>query len=144
LALTMEVVMTNAKVDQFSRMGELLPELTKKERKVVAQLFTHVVVRPGRVLTQEGDIGREVMFIESGTARVEREGNTVARLGPGDFFGELALLTGARRTAKVTAESDMVVAALTRQEFASLLDTSPKLAQKILVNAVRRLHVNAA
>ena len=61
-----------------------------------------------------------------------------------EFFGELALLTGARRIAMVTAETDMVVAALSRQEFAALLDTSPKLAQKILVDAVRRLQQNAA
>ena len=46
--------------------------------------------------------------------------------------------------AMVTAETDMVVAALSRQEFASLLDASPKIAQKILVDAVQRLHQNAA
>ena len=67
-----------------------------------------------------------------------------ARLVAGEFFGELALLTGAPRIAMVTAETDMVVAALSRQEFASLLDASPQIAQKILVDAVRRLHQNAA
>jgi CRP-like cAMP-binding protein len=84
------------------------------------------------------------MLIAEGHARVERDGSTVAILGPGEFFGELALLTGAPRTAMVTAETDMVVAALSRQEFATMLDTSPRVAQRLLLEAVRRLRANAA
>jgi CRP-like cAMP-binding protein len=84
------------------------------------------------------------MLIAAGTARVERDGTNVATLGPGELIGELSLLTGAPRTATVIAETDVEVAALSRQEFASLLDASPKLAQKILIGAVLRLRDNAA
>jgi CRP-like cAMP-binding protein len=136
--------MSAINVDQLSGDSPLFSGLSKKELKAVGQLLTPVKVAQGTVLAREGDLGREAMYIASGTASVERDGNKVATLGPGEFFGELALLTGARRIAMVTAETDMVVAALSRQEFASLLDASPRIAQKILVDAVRRLHPYAA
>jgi len=136
--------MSNPNVYQLSGDSPLFSGLSKKERKAIARLITPVAVAQGTVLTREGDPGREAMLITSGTARVERDGQNVAILGPGELFGELALLTGERRMAMVTAETDMVVAALSRQEFASLLDASPKIAQKILVDAVRRLRQNAA
>ncbi|MEO8697798.1 MAG: cyclic nucleotide-binding domain-containing protein [Acidimicrobiales bacterium] len=136
--------MSVTNIDQLSGDSTLFAGLSKKELKAIGRLLTPVKVPQGTVLTREGDLGREAMFIASGTASVERDGMKVATLGPGEFFGELALLTGARRMAMVTADTDMVVAALSRQEFASLLDTSPTIAQKILVDAVRRLHDNAA
>ena len=137
--------MSGSTIDPFVGDSPLFSGLSKKERKAISRLFTPpLTVAQGTVLAREGELGREAMLISSGTARVERDGNKVATLGPGEFFGELALLTGARRIAMVTAETDMVVAALSRQEFAALLDTSPKLAQKILVDAVRRLQQNAA
>src|SRR4029077_294357 len=136
--------MSSSNVDQLSGDSPLFSGLSKKERKAVARLITPVAIPQGTVLTREGDPGREAMLIASGTARVERDGHNVATLGPGELFGELALLTGERRMAMVTAETDMVVAALSRQEFAALLDASPKIAQKILIDAVRRLRQNAA
>jgi CPA1 family monovalent cation:H+ antiporter len=131
-------------IDQLSRQSPLFEGLSKRERKAVVRLLTTVTVPRGAVLTQEGERGREAMVIVSGTARVERDGTPIAKLGPGELFGELSLLTGARRMAMVTAETDMVVAALSRQEFASLLDASPDVAQKILVGALQRLQQNAA
>ena len=136
--------MSGTNVDQLPGDSALFSGLSKKELKAVSRLFTPLTVAQGTVLTREGEVGREAMLITSGTASVEREGNKVATLGPGEFFGELALLTGAPRMAMVTADTEMVVAALSRQEFAALLDTSPKLAQKILVDAVRRLRQSAA
>lgn len=136
--------MTITSVDQLSRHSPLFTGLSKRERKAVTRLLTTVTVPRGRVLAHAGERGREAMLIVSGTARVERDGMLIATLGPGEIFGELALLTGSRRMADVVAETDMVVAALSRQEFASLLDASPQLAQRVLVGAVQRLHDNAA
>ena len=118
---------------------ELFAELSKQERRRVASLVTPLRIEEGRVLTREGDHGREFMIISEGTATVSRGGQEIAHLGPGDFFGELSLVAGIRRTATVTADTDMVVNALNRREFATLLDRSPALAKKILVGAVRRL-----
>ena len=118
---------------------ELFSELSKQERKRVASLVTPLRVKEGRVLTKEGAQGREFMIISEGSATVSRGGREIARLGPGDFFGELSLVAGIPRTATVTADTEMVVNALNRREFAAMLDGSPVLAKKILVGAVRRL-----
>jgi len=80
------------------------------------------------------------MIIVEGEASVRRNGRLIASLGPGDFFGELAVVAGVPRTATVTAESEMLIETLNRREFSSLLDESPRLAKKILVGAVKRLH----
>ncbi len=119
---------------------ELFSELSKKELKNIAALMTPIQVKMGRVLTKEGDPGREFMIIIEGTATVKRKGRVLARLGPGDFFGELAIVAGVPRTATVIADTDMVIETLNRREFTSLLDESPRIAKKVLVGAVRRLH----
>ena len=126
-------------VERLSNI-ELFSELTNKEIKKVASYMTTIDVREGRDLTVQGTVGREFMIIAEGEASVRRNGRLIATLGPGDFFGELAVIAGVPRTATVTAESPMVVEALNRREFSSLLDESPKLSRKILVGAVKRLH----
>ena len=126
-------------VDRLASI-ELFSELTGKEIKKVASYMTTTAVRQGRALTVQGTTGRDFMIIVDGEASVRRNGRLVATLGPGDFFGELAVIAGVPRTATVTAESPMVVEPLNRREFSSLLDESPKLARKILVGAVKRLY----
>jgi CRP/FNR family cyclic AMP-dependent transcriptional regulator len=134
--------MARSDIDQTLARIPIFSECSNKELKAISRLVTPVEVRAGKVLTTEGDVGREFMIIASGTATVKRNGRKVATLGPGDFFGELAVLAGVPRTATVTAETDMVVEALNRQEFSSLLDESPALAKKILLGAVKRLYEN--
>lgn len=120
----------------------IFSELSKKELKAVARLMTGVDVKEGATLTKQGEPGREFMIISSGTAKVEIDGVTVAHLGPSDFLGELAVISGTPRTATVTATSPMVVEVLNRREFMSLLDESTSLSRKILVGAVKRLQQN--
>lgn len=119
---------------------ELFGELTKKEVKTVSRLMTTVEVKPGRDLMVEGTAGREFLIILSGEATVRRAGRIVARVGPGDFLGELAVIAGVPRTATVTADTAMEISVLNRREFSALLDEQPKLARKVLVGAVKRLH----
>ncbi len=118
----------------------IFSELSKKELRKISRLMTELSVDSGRVLIRQGDPGREFMIIRSGTAEVIRNGDKVADVGPGDFMGELAVLSGAPRNASVIATSDMVIEALNRREFMSLLDENPKIAKKILLGAVTRLH----
>lgn len=134
--------MARSDIDQTLARIPIFSECSNKELKAISKLVTPVEVRSGKVLTKEGEPGREFMIIASGTATVRRNGRKVATLGPGDFFGELAVLAGVPRTATVTADTDMVVEALNRQEFSSLLDESPTMAKKILIGAVKRLYEN--
>jgi len=134
--------MARASVDKTLAKIPLFKECTKKELQAVSRLVTPINVKAGKVLTKEGDAGREFMIIATGSASVRRKGRKIATLGPGDFFGELALLAGVPRTATVIAESDMVVEALNRAEFATLLDESPSIARKVLSAVARRTYDN--
>ena len=120
----------------------IFSELSKKELRSVEQLMTQVTVKEGATLTKQGEPGREFMIITAGTARVDIDASTVAHLGPGDFLGELAVISGTPRTATVSATSEMTVEVLNRREFMSLLDQSAALGRKILVGAVKRLQMN--
>ena len=119
---------------------ELFSELTAKERNAVSRLMTNVTIKAGRDLMVEGTAGREFLIILDGEATVRRSGRIVARVGAGDFLGELAVIAGVPRTATVTADTEMSVSVLNRREFSALLDDQPKLARKVLVGAVKRLH----
>ena len=134
--------MARASVDKTLAKIPLFKECTKKELQAVSRLVTPINVKAGKVLTKEGDAGREFMIIASGSASVRRKGRKIASLGPGDFFGELALLAGVPRTATVIAESDMTVEALNRAEFATLLDESPSIARKVLSAVAKRSYDN--
>lgn len=120
----------------------IFSELSKKELKAVSRLMTRVDIKDGATLTRQGEPGREFMIIADGTAKVEIDDETVAHLGPGDFLGELAVISGTPRTATVIATSPMEVEVLNRREFMSLLDESSSLSRKILVGAVKRLQQN--
>ena len=134
--------MARASVDKTLAKIPLFKECTKKELQAVSRLVTPINVKAGKVLTKEGDAGREFMIIATGSASVRRKGRKIATLGPGDFFGELALLAGVPRTATVIAESDMIVEALNRAEFATLLDESPSIARKVLSAVAKRSYDN--
>lgn len=120
----------------------IFSELSKKELKAVSRLMTELDLKEGTVLTRQGEPGREFMIIRTGTARVDIDDTTVAHLGPGEFLGELAVISGTPRTATVIATSPMVVEVLNRREFMALLDESSSLGRKILVGAVKRLQNN--
>ena len=99
--------------------------MSKRELAAMAQQTDDLDVPAGKVLAREGEIGHEFFVIDEGTAEVTRGGEHVADLGPGDFFGELALLEEDRRTATVTASSPVRVIVMTRQSFRALDRTMP-------------------
>jgi CRP-like cAMP-binding protein len=134
--------MARASIDKTLAKIPLFKECTKKELQAVSRIVTPISVKAGKVLTKEGDAGREFMIIASGTATVKRKGRKITTLEAGDFFGELALLANIPRTATVIAETDMVVEALNRAEFATLLDESPSIARKVLSAVAKRTYDN--
>ena len=109
-----------------------------RERRVLARLATVIDVPAGRVLTREGDPGREFALILAGTAEVTRNGQSVAALGAGDQFGEISLLDGVARTATVRAATPMVLAVVGAGDFAELLAQVPSLARRVHADAAHR------
>lgn len=117
----------------------LFAELTRKELDQLAKLCDEAQVAEGKVLVKQGSVGFECFVIEQGQVKVERDGVVLATLGPGAYFGELALLDKQPRSATVTALTDLLVVVLGPREFASALDTMPGLARKIMTVLARRL-----
>jgi CRP-like cAMP-binding protein len=103
-----------------------LPELTK-----VAGIMSQLDEPEGKVLIREGEPGRDFFIIAEGTAEVRRRNRRVSTLGPGDFVGEIALLTNAPRTATVRTTSPVTVLRVTSKGFTELLSTSPTIQRKI-------------
>ena len=114
--------------------------LSQKELTLVGRLAEDLKVGAGEALVHEGRREGEFYLIVDGRAKVTRKGKVLAKLGPGDFFGELALLDPGPRNATVTAETPMEVLELGQREFASLLGEVPTISRKLLVGMARRLH----
>src|SRR5687768_18603782 len=88
---------------------------------------------------RQGDHGRECFVIEDGTARATIRGRKSTKLGPGECFGELALLHSAPRAATVTAETDMRLVVLDSREFSTLLTNVPSVTKNVLAAVAERL-----
>ena len=116
----------------------LFSACSKKELQMVAKSAERVSLPAGRVVVNEGAAGTEFFVILEGQARVERHGRQVAILGPGGFFGDLALLDRAPRNASVIADSDLELAKLGQRAFDDLLD-HPGFSKKLLAGLARRL-----
>jgi CRP/FNR family transcriptional regulator, cyclic AMP receptor protein len=94
--------------------------LSKRELEAVAREVDELDFPAGRELTRQGEFGHEFFVIVDGTAEVVQDDAPIAEMGPGDFFGELALLEADRRTATVRSTSPMRVMVMTRQSFRAM------------------------
>ena len=109
----------------------LFETLEADERDAIAPWFELEAVSAGVKLTGEGATGYSFFVLREGTATVTIDNIEVRTLGPGDFFGELALLGAGRRTATVTTESPSQVLVLFGTEFRRLQQEYPELAERI-------------
>lgn len=117
----------------------LFSACSQAELREIARLGTALAVETGSVLTEEGAPGREFFLVVEGEAGCTIRNRQVAVFGPGDSFGELALLDGGRRTATITALTPMRVLVLSAGEFAGLLQASPSITAKLLAQLGSRL-----
>ena len=115
-------------------LGEvtLFSKCSRGELKTVARHAETVRLEPGVELTRQGADGDAFYVILDGTAEVVVDGERVNELGPGDWFGELALLDGEPRTATVTSVDELEVAVLGVRMFRTLLLEFPDLAAQLL------------
>jgi CRP-like cAMP-binding protein len=128
----------DTKVAHLSNV-RLFSALSKRELATVGQASDEVAAGAGEVLVKEGSLGHEFFLILDGTATVRRNGRKVATLGPGQYFGELALLDRAPRNATVVADGPMQLLVLGQREFNAVLDTVPGVAHKLLRSMAARL-----
>jgi CRP/FNR family cyclic AMP-dependent transcriptional regulator len=117
----------DAFIDHLVRVP-LFSACSKKDLQLVAKRAEDVKVDAGKLLVSV-----------DGNATVSKHGRKVAELGPGGFFGELALLERAPRNATVKAETPMELVVLGQREFAGIIDDVPEFAHKLLAGLARRL-----
>ncbi len=110
----------------------LFSDLDRKELERIAASMKERTFSAGDTVTAEGQSGVGFFVIESGDAKVTVHGEDRRRLGPGDYFGEVALLNESARTATITAQSDLKCYGLTSWEFRPLVETHGSIAWKLL------------
>jgi CRP-like cAMP-binding protein len=125
-------------IDHLARVP-LFSACSKEELRALSRATTDIPVAEGQVLVREGERGLEFFVIVNGTAKITRKGRKVGEIGPGDFFGELALLIDADRNATVTALTPMEAIVLSRREFDAALAAAPRMTRKIMVGMAARL-----
>ena len=116
----------------------LLEGMSEEQVSAIASQFHEVHVRSGDELTHEDEHGATFFVVLDGNVSVKVHDEKVAELGPGDHFGEVALVTGQRRNATVKAIDSCRLAKMMAWDFNELTDAHPALAARIAAAAVRR------
>jgi CRP-like cAMP-binding protein len=129
---------SNAKVDLLSKVP-LFTGCSKRELGLVASIADEIAQPTGTVLTAEGKTGREFCILISGEVAVSQRGKRLRMLSAGDFFGEIALILDAPRSATVTAAGDVRVLVIDQVAFRRLLRESPSIQGKVLEALASRL-----
>lgn len=121
------------------RVVPLFAGISARELKSIGASVKEVHFAAGRVICEQGDMGVGLHVVVKGETVVQVDGKTKRRLGPGAFFGEVALLDRGPRTATVIAETDVTTLALPVWAFRSVLKANPSIAMKMLEELGRRL-----
>ena len=117
----------------------LFADLEKRELERVADSFKERRYGAGETIATEGKSGAGFFVIGEGTAIVTVKGDERTTLGPGDYFGEIALIDEGARTATLTAESDMTCYGMTFWEFRPIVESDARIAWKLLQALARKL-----
>ena len=118
----------------------LFSDLDNRELGQIADTLRERRFAAGETVTKEGAGGAGFFVVEQGQAEVQVEGVTRGTIGAGDYFGEIALLTGSDRTATITAKTDMVCYGMTPWDFRPLVESNSAIAWKLLTAMAEKLH----
>jgi CRP-like cAMP-binding protein len=132
----------NAKVALIGS-APLFSRCTKKELAAIASIADELDVPAGKELVTQGGSARDFCVIVEGAADVAIDGRRVNLLGEGDFFGEIALISGGPRTATVTATAPCRLLVLTDRDFGKLVREIPSVQSSVLRAVAERLHDSA-
>jgi CRP-like cAMP-binding protein len=117
----------------------LFAELDERELEQISATMRERRFSAGDTVTQEGAGGAGFFVVEQGEADVSVDGQPRGSIGPGDYFGEIALLTGSDRTATITAKTDMVCWGMTPWDFRPLVESNATIAWKLLTAMAEKL-----
>jgi CRP-like cAMP-binding protein len=117
----------------------LFAALDERALALIAATATEFDASAGHVLVERGQEGAGMFVLEEGTVIVDLPGGRTLKRGRGEFFGELALLGGGPRTARVRAATEVRCLAIGRRDFAQLLESEPRIAVAMLPVLARRL-----
>lgn len=117
----------------------LFSGLDNRELEQVAASLRERRVAAGDTVLEQGSGGAGFFVVDEGEADVTVDGNSVGAIGPGDYFGEIALLTGSDRTATVTARTDMLCYGMTSWDFKPLVESNSAIAWKLLTAMAQKL-----
>jgi CRP/FNR family transcriptional regulator, cyclic AMP receptor protein len=117
----------------------LFARCSKRQLRAIAALADEIERPAGRVLAKEGTLGREFFVIVDGAAEVRKDAKRVALLGAGDFFGEIALVTRAPRTATVTLIEPSALLVMAERDFDALMKDEPEVQARVLRALADRL-----
>src|SRR2546423_11149393 len=126
------------------RRVPLFAGLDRKELEMLGKLITEQRYGAGATIVKAGAGGHGLYIIREGNVSVIRDGQRVASMGPGQFFGEISVLDGGPRTADVKAETDTVCLTLVSWEIKPLLMDNAAISYKMLLEMVKRLRSQAA
>lgn len=129
---------SEGKIDLLQRVP-LFAGCSRREFVQIARASDEIDFRPGRTLIEEGSVGREFFVLIDGSVDVRRKGRKIDEIGPGGYFGEVALITDKPRNATVTTTSHVRALVLTKQRFRQLLAQNPMLSVKVLHAVGERL-----
>jgi CRP-like cAMP-binding protein len=128
----------NAKVELIKGVP-LFEECSRKELDEIAGIADEIDLREGKELTSEGRPGREFFVLIEGSADVKKGSRRINQMGPGDFFGEISLVTRRPRTATVVATSPVRALVVTDRSFRALLEHQPEIQGKVMSALAARL-----
>ena len=126
------------KIDLLRKVP-LLAGLGKRDLEAVGRLCDEVDLPEGRVVARQGSHAEEFFVILEGTVSIERDGRHLRDLGPGDFFGELAMLARILRTATATCKTPCRLLVLGHREFNGLLAGYPTIQTAVLKATAERI-----
>jgi CRP/FNR family transcriptional regulator, cyclic AMP receptor protein len=132
------VLRKDAKVELMRRVP-LFSGCSKKELAQIASVADELSFAPGRTLIEQGRRGREFIVVLDGKVEVRQNGKKLPTRGGDTFFGELALLTDAPRSATVTTTTPVRALVITDQAFRRLLEEAPSIQAKVLQSLAERL-----
>ena len=131
-------LMADPRTKAFANVS-LFSGLSVKELAAIAASAAERDVAPGDVLTEQGAPGDEFFIVQTGEIEIRQDGRELRRLGPGEYFGEIALVFGGTRTATAVASTPSHLFVLSKDAFDRMIKSQPRIEDKILTTVSERM-----